>query len=301
MLSPQQLAHFDTFGFVHLRAVFSPAEVGRLQAEAADALQRASERYEPGNAKTWARMLSDRSPFYQGLGEDERLAAPARQMFGNGALHTCCDTAYYSGDTRWHNDHGIDLKLDCNGVKFLLYLDPLTPTTGGIRFVPGSHREPLFSALAAARADSGDTGLLFGEPPQQLPCEKLTTHPGDVVGFNMRCLHGAFGGGGKRWLSTVCFYGDPRTADEELGFRWRAVANGRHMLERPHPEDTLYHPDWVANKSHHPGRARTIDRLRELGYLAIPRPEDKATMDEILERKRLPGEGALVFQGGARL
>ena len=36
-LSPQQLAHFNTFGFVHLRALFTPEEVETLSAEMATA------------------------------------------------------------------------------------------------------------------------------------------------------------------------------------------------------------------------------------------------------------------------
>ena len=36
------------------------------------------------------------------------------------------------------------------------------------------------------------------------------------------------------------------------------------MLERSHPEDLLFHADWLANRDGNSDRAYSIDRLREL-------------------------------------
>ena len=102
-LSPQQLAHFTTFGFVHLRALFTPEEVQTLSAEMATAHAAAESRdpFDEGVTKS-VRMLSDSTPFFQGLGEDPRFLGAARQMYGDDVFYHGCDANFWAGDTAWH-------------------------------------------------------------------------------------------------------------------------------------------------------------------------------------------------------
>ena len=79
----------------------------------------------------------------------------------------------------------------------------------------------------------------------------------------------AFGGANGRRLCTFCYYRNPRTETELAGARWRVAGNCRGMLSRTHPDDTLFHRHWVANRRHNPARAYSIERLRSLGFLAV--------------------------------
>jgi|EP01046_Picozoa_sp_COSAG06_P000726 hypothetical protein len=83
-LSPQQVAHFDTFGFVHFGGLFSATEVGTLNSEmeSAHAAAQARDPF-PEMERRGCRMLSDRTPLFQSLTEDRRFLGAARQMFGD--------------------------------------------------------------------------------------------------------------------------------------------------------------------------------------------------------------------------
>jgi hypothetical protein len=83
-LSPQQVAHFDTFGFVHFGGLFSATEVETLNSEmeSAHAAAQARDPF-PEMERRGCRMLSDRTPLFQSLTEDRRFLGAARQMFGD--------------------------------------------------------------------------------------------------------------------------------------------------------------------------------------------------------------------------
>ena len=117
-LSAQQLAHFNTFGFVHLRALFTPEEVQTLSAEMATAHAAAEARdpFERGVTKS-VRMLSDSTPFFQGLGEDPRFLGAARQMYGDDVFYHGCDANFWAGDTAWHCAPPAALLLLCWGRR----------------------------------------------------------------------------------------------------------------------------------------------------------------------------------------
>ena len=91
-------------------------------------------------------------------------------------------------------DHGTDKTKDCYGVKMVAYLEPLNASNGCLRLVPGSHLEPLHTELRAL------TGL--GE---KLPSYACVSQPGDIVAFNMRCYHSAWGGGPNRRMCTLVY------------------------------------------------------------------------------------------------
>ena len=66
-------------------------------------------------------------------------------------VRTGGDGNYYSGDTGWHSDCGIEWKqktlVPC--LKIAFYLDPLTAETGAARVIPGSYhmKDTYMSAL----------------------------------------------------------------------------------------------------------------------------------------------------------
>jgi hypothetical protein len=173
-------------------------------------------------------------------------------------------------------DHHVDPAKDCFGVKFCVYLDPLTADNGALRIIPGSHRDPLHSALREMRASPSSLA------PETMPCHVCESTPGDVIAFDMRASHAAFNGFNGRRLCTVLFYATPKNDAEVAGARWRVVGNCRGMLERSDPEDLLFHADWLANRNGSSERAYSISRLRELGFLHVPTEHDRQAIDDIL-------------------
>ena len=82
--------------------LFSAEEVATLRSEmeSAHAAAQARDPF-PENVRRGCRMLSDRTPLFQGLSEDRRFLGAARQMYGD-VFSYGCDAGYYMGDTQWH-------------------------------------------------------------------------------------------------------------------------------------------------------------------------------------------------------
>ena len=88
MLSPQQIAHYQAFGFVIVRQVLTPAEQQQLHAEVEQRLD-AMYTHRPfdGSERHWSGpMMGDETPFMQGLTEDERFVGVAEQLYGEDVL-----------------------------------------------------------------------------------------------------------------------------------------------------------------------------------------------------------------------
>ena len=88
VLSPQQIAHYQAFGFVIVRQVLTPAEQQQLHAEVEQRLD-AMYTHRPfdGSERHWSGpMMGDETPFMQGLTEDERFVGVAEQLYGEDVL-----------------------------------------------------------------------------------------------------------------------------------------------------------------------------------------------------------------------
>jgi ectoine hydroxylase-related dioxygenase (phytanoyl-CoA dioxygenase family) len=90
-------------------------------------------------------------------------------------------------------------------MKFAFYLDPLTPETGALRIVPGSHHA---GDAFATELQSGLRDPLehLGVQPCDIPAVALSTKPGDVVAFDHRIKHASFGGGPARRMFAMNFF-----------------------------------------------------------------------------------------------
>ena len=152
------------------------------------------------------------------------------------------------GDTQWHPD--ATEFVTGGRIKVALYLDPVTRETGCLRFIPGSHRQPLHGELGILRiarmkqniADGVlDPGILdlyreqgidvdqlvFGVQPEDLPAYAAESQPGDVVLFDQHLYHGSFGGHVGRRMFTLNYYTAPQTAEAVAVFQreWSAVGD----------------------------------------------------------------------------
>ena len=267
MLTQQQIVQFQTFGFLVLRDVFSKAELDTINAEFARKMDSAY-RHAPFDAtkRYWVTMMGSDTPFLAGLPEDPRLYEVAQQLYGEDVLGIISDANRYVGNTRWHTDSG---SVHQYGVKFAYYLQPVDATSGALRVIPGSHKNPFRQQLF-------DIGLL-GSPDSpflkeagldisDIPAFVCDSEPGDVVAFDLRLWHSSWGGSDDRWMCTVVYYNNPKTTEEEEETRKIAIAIADTPARYDRPNDPHYDPDWGKNNGGSPTRQRWLDRMRELGF-----------------------------------
>jgi hypothetical protein len=156
-LTPQQLAHFDTFGFLICRGLLSSAEMAALSVEFEGKLNRVYSHLPfDDSCRHWSgTCLGDDTPILQGLTEDQRFVGAAQQMYGEDVFLAGVDGNRYTsafikpdGDTRdagfthWHPDHGTDTTQDCHGVKMAVYLEPTDADSGALRLVRSAEFTP---------------------------------------------------------------------------------------------------------------------------------------------------------------
>ena len=110
MLTNRQKAHFDVFGFLAVRQLFSPDEVDVITREF-DAAMLEHRGGKPFDGKERQSMNNwmDGRPAVEYLATDERIRGPIKQLLGPGytpSKHN--DANLYVGETEWHPDLGWD-------------------------------------------------------------------------------------------------------------------------------------------------------------------------------------------------
>jgi len=257
MLTEQQYLHFQTFGFVALRQVFTSDEFKRLDAEFNSALE-AAYRHAPfdGTTRHWAPMMGPSTPVFASLLEDARICEVAEQLYGEDTLGIITDANRYVGDTRWHPDTG---SIHQFGVKFAFYLEAVGPETGALRIIPGSHKQPFHDKLKQAMPE-------LNMNIQDVPAYICTSELGDVFAFDLRCFHASYGGSDDRRMCTCVYYNNPKTPAQEETTRKQAKNSAKTPTSFNRPDDPIYDPHWLANPEGSAKRQRWLDRMRELGY-----------------------------------
>lgn len=286
MLSPQQVRHYRTFGFVLLPQLLTQDEVRTLRHEYEEALGGAysgADVTDPG-VRRWSMALSQ--PLFSHLPEDPRFYGAAEQLWGSDCFCLAAGVNRMPGTaTPWHSDHkdpaGRD---DVLGAHFAIYLDDgLGPESGALRIIPGSHRDPLHSALrdelaAAAALGGGGSGspgtapMLFGLPPTDVPAVTFVPQvpAGDVALLDLRVWHAAFGGKAGRRFCSVVFYRRP--PDTENAAAARRLAKAHREINTSMGTKAgwpVYDPQWLQNlgPTASERRGRWIRQLREFGFI----------------------------------
>ena len=238
MLTAQRKAHFETFGFLVLRQLFSAAETEKLTGEYEGIM------HEDRGGRPFKGERQSVQPFVEkrgrllDLAKDDRVYNTVEDLLGPGFVWVGCVGNYYVGDTPWHAD-GLRSNIDPDLsdwyypiVKVGFYLDPVAKDTGCLRVIPGSHKSAYADGLEPLSERNSDTEYLpFGVSPAEVPGFPLETEPGDVVFFNEDIHHGSFGGIGRRMFA-ISFITRPST-DEHAAFLRRAHASTKWTL-RPH-------------------------------------------------------------------
>ena len=147
MLSTEQVAHFNTFGFIVLPHLLSSTEVSEIQEEFDEVMleERQGESFR-GVKRQAVMVFAELRPKLMSLIDDNRIYEPIEQLLGPDFLWWGSDGNLYVGDTAWHPD-ATNPELGHSPIKVAMYLDNVTKDTGCIRFIPGSHRIPLHTDL----------------------------------------------------------------------------------------------------------------------------------------------------------
>ena len=203
-LTSQQLAHFDTFGYLGFPGLLADRAAAIIaEFETVWSGQGGGHGGKPhdGQARSAMVQFLDRSAYLSTLLDDPRIHDLAASLLGDDFNYMGSDGNFYVGDTRWHSD-GYGGRSGLKHIKIAFYLDPLTRATGALRIIPGSHRvgEPFADQVQRDIAHSAE---VWGVTGDAVPALALETQPGDVLVFNHDLKHSAWGGSQRRRMFTM--------------------------------------------------------------------------------------------------
>lgn len=257
MLTPGQIAHFDTFGFLVLRQLFSVEETNALREASLGTFQalRGGGPY-TGEAE-WAHPLFERNPLLATLVDDDRIHQIPESLLGPDFFLDGTQGNLRVGDTPWHG--ATEFTEDIGQIKVTMYLDSATKDTGALRVIPGSHKHgsPDYFEVLRPRTYEPDFRP-FGLAPTEVPCWPLETEPGDVLVFTENLLHGSFGGRPGRHQVGVSFVANP-TTDDQLEQMLAFYAKAKYSF---HPSESYINSD-------RPRIRRMVSKLVEWGFEPI--------------------------------
>ena len=225
MITQEQVAHFNTFGFLVLRQVFSADEVATIRRETDEIFDQARGGKDYAGDLEPIQPFFERRPFMSTLASDDRIYAIGEALLGPDFFLDVTEGWRHVGDTDWHG--GGRYAEGLPSVKIAFYIDRLTRDTGCLRVVPGSHVRGSPDLLEPLRDRHDDPSFMpFGVPQSEVPCVPLESEPGDVVVFPEDTLHASFGGVAGRYQHALTYVRNPVTDEEVAGVR-RAYESSR--------------------------------------------------------------------------
>lgn len=215
-LSHTQKRFFDDFGYLALPGLMEN-EVPWIVEEFERVFHEAGVVHD-GTARSSVGRFIERSERLCALLDNPGVDGLLAGLLGEDYNYLGSGGEMYVGDGLWHPDcHGDPVVQ----VKWAMYLDPLTPETGALRLVPGSHRQGWQGNL--------DTRALWGIGMEEVPCVVPDNRPGDVIVFNQMILHNALGGGNRRRMLNLTACSSCRTETERAFLRRRLPADRNEL------------------------------------------------------------------------
>jgi ectoine hydroxylase-related dioxygenase (phytanoyl-CoA dioxygenase family) len=237
-LTEQQLAQFDTFGYLGFPGLLADRAAAIIEEfETLWAKHGGGHAGKPhdGQARSAMVQFLDQSEYLSTLLDDPRIHDLAASLLGDDFNYMGSDGNFYAGDTRWHSD-GYGGRGGLRHIKIAFYLDPLTRNSGALRVIPGSHRlgDPYADEL---ERDLRNSETVWGITGSQVPAMALETVAGDVLVFNHDIKHSAWGGSKRRRMFTMnCCQ---RYPEAQLDVLREYISHGsRFWIERAY-DDTI--------------------------------------------------------------
>ena len=269
-LSEAQIQHFEVFGFLVRRKVFSPEEINKMNVEFDHRLASLKAEADPSEERlfnNWPNRNPE-TPYIASLLEDPRIYVPSEQVVGEDCVPVHSNANSYARSSAWHPDtEDAHLLM----VKNVMYLQPTTGDHGALRVIPGSHMNPLHKELIRIGLDCsfGKESRYLKESGLQgedIPSYIFSSQPGDLIMFNQRTWHAAFGGYEDRRTCTYNFYKNPKTSEEKESLH-KQLEVARKNIKFLGTVGQQYHPWWLENPEGNPRRARWIQALKEWGFV----------------------------------
>jgi len=263
MLTAEQQAHFETFGFLLLRQALSGQETAEVSRDFDEVLaeDRRGAAF-PGDKRQAVLGFVERRPALTRLVECDLIFEAMEQLLGPGFVWVGSDGNLYVGDTSWHPDTNHS---DYRRIKVAFYLDPVTKDTGCLRVIPGSHRPPLHDSLKPLKSVSDPAVTPFGVAARDIPAFPLESQPGDVVMFNADTWHASFGGKTGRRMFTLNFAAKPTTPEHEAILRKTYNANLEFTRTMQFTNTGRVYNDAFL-QSDHPRLRSITDKLVQMGF-----------------------------------
>ena len=266
MLTSGQIAHFNTFGFVVLRGLFSPSEMEVLGREFDGLLNESRDGASfDGEERQTLQPFVERRELLTQMVEDDRIYLTLEELLGPGFVWVGSDGNLYVGDTGWHADRSQDasgedhLPWDLQSIKVVFYFDPVDADTGCLRVIPGTHRREFAEHLEPIwRRGLEPDDMRYGVAGPDLPAAALESRPGDVVFFSQGMCHASFGGGAGRRMLAMSVMSKP-VDEEQVDFIKRAYSRMNFGF---HPADK-----WTGRES--PRIQSMVRPLLDLGFETI--------------------------------
>jgi len=264
MLTIEQKAHFDAFGFLIIREMFTKEEIDNIREATVEVIrEEGGDEALSGDRGQYALMgFMERHPRLYDLVDDDRIYEIPETLLGPDFYLSSTDGHIRSGDTPWH---GLKVSDDSGtyaerpNARVCLYFDTLTQENGALRVIPGSHRRPFSDYLEVLwQAEDDPDCEPFGTVPEDVPCVVLNSNPGDVVVFTETVYHGSFGGTARMQL-TAQFGSFPTSEEEE-----------RDLREMHDKFNWSLHPAESYINSDRPRIRRMVSGLVELGFTPMP-------------------------------
>ena len=256
-LSNEQLAAFETEGFLFLPSVFTEDEVGVLNGELPGIFsqQRQENVREKGSESVRTTFAAHTfNEAFRRLGAHPRVIEPVRQILdGEVYMHQykINGKAAFDGDVwQWHQDYGTwardDLMPEPRAMNIAVFLDDVTEFNGPLVFIPRSHRQGKLNAGHDVKTTSYPLWTLDNSTVTQLAGEGGLVAPkgpkGSVLMFHCNLVH-ASPGNISPYSRTIVYLS--------------LCEVGNHIRQFKRPE-------WIAHRDFEPIKSLTDDCLLAL-------------------------------------
>lgn len=230
MLSPEQIATYQSQGAIVVRKLFSPAEIALLENGIAKNMAApsplaivASRPEDPGyfieDFCNWQRISA-----YKRFIFETRAAEAAGQLMRSTEVrlyhdHLLVKEPKTQAKTPWHQDQPYYNIDGFQNISMWLPVDPVAQESS-LRLVAGSHREGWLMPRSFMNNEAKwfPEGTLKDLPdidnnPDKFDILSWALEPGDAVFFHMLTLHGAggVGNGNRRRVVSFRFMGEDTT------------------------------------------------------------------------------------------
>jgi len=209
LLTEQQLNTFHLFGYLKLPGLVAD-DIAALTCAFDKAFEERQQEVVPWDnvvhhhrPRHILPQVADKCPEIRALLKKPKLVEVVTDILGSDYKFIGSDANIYDCGTRWHTDI-IGLPYNCKNVKLIFYLDPSEKDKDCFRVIPGSHfHTDKFAKQLKQNIRESQQNLKLDV--KDIPCQQITSRPGDAVLFDARVWHAVDYAGNRRRAFSFLF------------------------------------------------------------------------------------------------